>query len=355
MSAISVQLTRDPRPRPADAALGFGKYFTDHMFVMDWVAGRGWHEPRVVPYGPLSLDPAAAVLHYGQAMFEGLKAFRGRDGKVRLFRIDHHCRRMQAGAPRLCLPPVEAELMRAAVLELVRADRDWVPSSPGTALYIRPTLIASEPFLGVRPAERCTFFIINSPVGAYYAEGMKPVKIWVERSYVRAAPGGLGAVKAGANYAASLLAAETARRAGFAQVLWLDASEHRWLEEVGTMNLFLKIRGELVTPPLGGTILAGVTRDCVIALARGWGLPVSERRISMDEVIAAHRAGDLEEVFGSGTAAVISPVGELASGDERIVVNDGAIGPTAQRLYDEITGIQAGTRPDPHGWLLELD
>ncbi len=355
MSQIAVTLTTAPKARPSEAGLGFGKHFTDHMFLMEWTVAKGWHDPRVVPYGPLTLDPAASVFHYGQEMFEGMKAFRGRDGKVRLFRVDHHCRRMAAGAPRLCMPPVDPELMRDAVTAVVRADKDWVPSAPGTALYIRPTLIASEPFLGVRPAEHYTFFIINCPVGAYYAEGLKPVKIWVERSYVRAAAGGLGAVKAGANYAASLLAGETARKAGYAQVLWLDAKEHRYLEEVGTMNLFLKIRGELVTPPLGGTILGGVTRDCVLALARGWNLPVSERPITIDEVVAAHRAGELEEVFGSGTAAVVSPVGELALGDERLVINDGAIGPTARRLYDEISGTHAGTRPDTYGWLTPVD
>jgi branched-chain amino acid aminotransferase len=261
---------------------------------------------------------------------------------------------MAAGAPRLCLPPVDPDLMRQAVTELVRVDQDWVPSSPSTSLYIRPTLVASEAFLGVRPAERCRFFIILSPVGPYYAEGLKPVKIWVEQSLVRAAPGGLGSVKAGANYAASLLAAENARKAGYAQVLWLDAIEHRYLEEVGTMNLALKIKGELVTPPLGGTILDGVTRDCVKTLVQGWGLKVNERQIALEEVVAAHRDGTLEEVFGTGTAAVISPVGELAIGDARLVVNDGAIGETSRRLYDEITGIQYATRPDPEGWLTEV-
>jgi branched-chain amino acid aminotransferase len=354
MGKFEVKRTTTPRPRTPDHAVGFGKHFTDHMFVMDWTKDRGWHDGRIEPYGPLSLDPAAAVLHYGQAMFEGLKAFRGQDGKVRLFRVDRHCKRMAAGAPRLCMPSPDPEIMRQAILEAVAVDADWVPSSPGTALYIRPTLVANEAFLGVRPAERYLFFIIHSPVGAYYAEGMKPVKIWVEKSHVRAAPGGLGSIKAGANYAASLFAAEHARKAGYAQVLWLDAVEHRYLEEVGTMNLFLKIRGELVTPPLGGTILGGVTRDCVLTLAKRWGLPVAERPVSIDEIRAAYAGGGLEEVFGTGTAAVISPVGELALGEERLVINDGAIGETARRLYDEITGIQYATRPDPDGWLTDV-
>jgi branched-chain amino acid aminotransferase len=355
MSNFEVQLTKSPRPRPAEDALGFGKYFSDHIFVMDWTPQRGWHAGRIVPYGPLALDPAAAVLHYGQAMFEGLKAFRGRDAKVRVFRVDRHCRRMQSGAPRLCIPPVDPEIMREGIVELLRVDRDWVPATPGNAIYIRPTLIATEGFLGVRPAERYTFFVILSPVGAYYAEGMKPVKIWVEQELVRAAVGGLGSVKAGANYAASLLAGENARKNGYAQVLWLDAAEHRWLEEVGTMNLVLKIDGELVTPPLGGTILDGVTRDCVKTLARSWGIKVQERRIAIDEIVAAHKGGRLEEVFGCGTAAVISAVGELAIGDERLLINDGAIGDTARRFYDEITGIQTGTRPDPEHWLTDID
>ena len=357
MSHFDVQLTQSPRPRPAENALGFGKHFADHMFVAEWTSQRGWHDARIVPYGPMSFDPAASVLHYGQAMFEGMKAFRGADGKVRLFRVERHSRRMAEGAPRLCMPPPDPEMMQQAITELVRIDSAWVPSSPGTALYIRPTLVASEAFLGVRPADHYTYFIITSPVGAYYEAGVKPVKIWVERSFVRAPQGGLGAVKASANYAASLLAAENARKAGYAQVLWLDAAEHKWLEEVGTMNLVLKIRGELVTPPLQGSILAGVTRDCVMTLARDWGMKVVERPISLDEVIAAHRDGSLEEVFGTGTAAVISPVGELAVGTgpgDRLVIHDGVIGETAKRLYDEITGIQYATRPDPHGWLTEV-
>jgi branched-chain amino acid aminotransferase len=357
MTHFDVQLVSSPRPRPADNALGFGKHFADHMFVAEWTSQRGWHHGRIVPYGPMSLEPAASVLHYGQAMFEGMKAFRGVDGKVRLFRLEHHCRRMAEGAPRLCMPPPDPEMMSRAITQLVRTDAAWVPSTAGTALYIRPTLVATEPFLGVRPADHYTFFIITSPVGAYYEGGMKPVKIWVERTLVRAPHGGLGAVKASANYAASLLAAENARKAGYAQVLWLDAAEHKWLEEVGTMNLVLKIRGELVTPPLEGSILAGVTRDCVITLAREWGLKVVERPISLDEVVTAHRAGGLEEVFGTGTAAVISPVGELAVGpgpDDRLVIHDGVIGETAKRLYDEITGIQYASRPDTHGWLTEV-
>ena len=348
--ALTIERTSTPRTKPADAVLGFGKYFSDHVFEAVHHEHGGWTSTSVKPYHALSLDPGAAVLHYGQALFDGLKAFRGVDGVVRVFRLDKHCHRMASGAPRLCLPAFEPGMLRAGIEALVDVDRDWVPSSPGTALYLRPTLIATEAFLGVRPSHENLLFVIASPVGAYYAEGMNPVKIWVERHMVRAAKGGLGAVKAGANYAASLLAAEHAKKKGYTQVLWLDAKEHRYLEEVGTMNLFVVIGDELITPPLDGTILGGVTRDTVLALAREWGWTAHERHIAFDELLAAEADGTLKEVFGSGTAAVISPVGELGDGERTIHVNGGKIGPIAQRLYDEITGIQYGRIPDRHGW-----
>jgi len=348
---ISIQKTKAPRPRPRDEELGFGKYFTDHMLTMEWSGGR-WHEPAVVPYGPIALDPAASVLHYGQEMFEGIKAFRGADGKVRLWRLQRHCERMHAGAPRLCMPPVAPDVMAHAIRTLVEVDADWVPSSPESALYIRPTMIATEPFLGVRPAESYLFYVILSPVGTYYGGGaLEPVKIHVERSLTRAAPGGLGAVKAGANYAAGLLAAVDAKKHGFAQVLWLDGVEHKYIEEVGTMNLFVVIGDELITAPLSDSILRGVTRDCVLTLARGWDMRVSERRLSIDEIRAAGQSGTLREVFGTGTGAVITAVGELQIEGERIAINDGKLGALSAKLYEEITGIQRGTRPDPHGWL----
>lgn len=348
---IAIRRAGATKSLPAAETLGFGKIFTDHMFLMDWNAGRGWHDPRIVPYGPLTLDPAAAVFHYAQELFEGCKAFRGRDGKVRLFRLSRHCERMKVGAGRLCLPSVEPTFLSTAIRSLIEIEERWVPAAEGSAMYVRPTIIATEPFLGVRPAEQCLFFIILSPVGAYYPEGLAPVKIWIEREKVRAAPGGLGAVKAGANYAASLLAADEAKKKGYTQVLWLDATEHRYLEEVGTMNLFVHLGDEIVTPPLEGTILGGVTRDSVIALLHEWRMPVTERRLSIDEIEAAHRAGSLREVFGTGTAAVISPVGELGLGTQRITVGDGALGPLARRLYDEVTGIQYGTIADRHGWM----
>jgi len=349
--SIRIERTSTPRPRPNETELGFGKYFTDHMLLVEFEQGRGWHSPRIVPYGPLHLDPAAAVLHYGQELFEGMKAFRGADGRVRLFRPDRNCVRMNDGAGRICMPEIDPKWMEELVTELVRVDEDWVPRAPGTALYIRPTMIATEGFLGVRPAHKYLFYVILSPVGAYFSGGMEPVKIWVEPKYVRAARGGLGAIKTGANYAASLLAAEQAKKAGYAQVLWLDAAEHRWFEEVGTMNLFVKIGDEIATAPLGGSILPGVTRDTVIQLLRDWGMKVNERPVSIEEVATASSRGDLAEIFGTGTAAVISPVKELAFRGESFTVGNGAIGPVARRLYDTITGIQAGTLPDPHGWV----
>ncbi len=350
---MKIPVSRNPSPkaRPNEAELGFGKYFSDHMLTMDYSPERGWHDAKVVPYGNIALEPGAGVFHYGQALFEGLKAFRAADGKVSLFRLDDHCLRMARGAPRLCMPPIEPETMRELCLAFTRADAEWVPKPAGTAMYLRPTMIASESFLGVRPANRYLFFIIGSPVGAYYAGGVKPVRIWVEHAQTRAAPGGLGAVKAGANYAASLLAAQRAKEKGFDQVLWLDGVKHELIEEVGTMNLFVVIGEELITPPLSDSILAGITRDTVLTLAREAGVKVSERPLSMHEIRDAHKKGALKEVFGSGTAAVISPVGELAFAGEKVTVSQGQVGPLAGRLYEEISGIQRGTRPDKHGWL----
>jgi len=352
---FAVQAAPVRKPRPKDSELSFGKYFTDHMAIVDYEVDKGWHDPRVIPYGPFSVDPAAAVFHYAQEMFDGLKAFRGADGGVRFFRLDRHCRRLHDGADRLCIPPVDPELSREAILALVRADRDWVPGSPGTALYIRPTIIATEAFLGVRPAKRYIFFVIASPVGAYHGtEVFSPARILVEDKYVRAAAGGVGAVKAGANYIASLKAAEEAKSRGYAQVLWTDAAEHSYLEEVGTMNLVVRIGDEFVTPPLGGSILSGVTRDSVLTLLREWGFAANERPIGMEEIISAHRAGTLREVFGCGTAAVITPVGSLGWKGEDLVINEGRPGEVSRRLFDAITDIQYGRAPDTHGWMTEL-
>ena len=349
-----IRITRTTRrkDRPKDKDLAFGNVFTDHMFVADFEEEKGWYDPRVEPYAPFPLDPATAVLHYGQSLFEGLKAFRGKDGKIRLFRPDKHVARLNRTAERMCIPTLDPDLVLKSWTTLVDVDREWAPSSVGTSLYIRPTIIASEPFLGVRPAKEYLYYVIVSPVGPYYPEGLAPTKIKVIEDYVRAVAGGLGEAKTSANYAASLYAAEEAKHEGFTQVLWLDGVEHRYIEEVGTSNIMLKIADEVITPPLGGTILAGVTRDSVLALLKSWGVRVSERRITIDEVVAAADKGTLQEVWATGTAAVISPVGELAYKGRRIVVNQGKIGATAQKLYDTIVAIQYGEAADPHGWTL---
>ena len=351
---IAVTRAAPRKPTPQDSELGFGTVFTDHMAVMTYEEGRGWHDLRIEPYGPLTLDPAAAVLHYAQAVFDGLKAFRGQDGRVRLFRPQQHVKRLQASAMRLCIPPIDEDQVLNTLLALVELEQDWVPHTIGTALYIRPVIVATEPFLGVRPARSYLFYVILSPVGSYYPQGMKPLRILVTDTYVRAVQGGVGAAKTAGNYAASLLAAEEAHHAGFEQVLWLDAVHRQFIDEVGTMNIMVRIGEEVITPPLSGTILPGVTRDAALCLLREWGLPVSERQIAIDEVWEAARSGLLREVWGTGTAAVVSPVGELAYKGEHIVVNDGRIGAVTQRLYDTITAIQYARIPDTHGWLVAV-
>jgi branched-chain amino acid aminotransferase len=349
---IRITRTTTKRDKPKDKDLAFGTVFTDHMFVMDFEEEKGWYDPRVEPYGPLPLDPATAVLHYGQGLFEGLKAFRGKGGTIRLFRPQKHVERLNRTAHRMCIPAIDPDLILKSWTTLVDVDRDWVPSSVGTSLYIRPTVIASEPFLGVRPAKQYLYYVIVSPVGPYYPEGLAPTKIKVIDRYVRAVAGGLGEAKTSANYAASLYAAEEAKHEGFTQVLWLDGVHHRFVEEVGTSNIMLKIGGEVITPPLAGTILPGVTRDSALTLMRGWGVRVAERPVTIDEVVEAADRGTLEEVWATGTAAVISPVGELAYQGRRLVVNQGRIGEVAQKLYDTIVAIQYGEAPDPHRWTL---
>ena len=351
---IRISRATTKKAKPKDSELTFGTVFTDHMFVADFQEEKGWYDPRVEPYGPLSLDPAAAVLHYAQAVFDGLKAFRGRDGQVRLFRPQKHVERLIQSSQRLCIPPLDPDIALKSLVTLVGIEKDWVPSMVGTSLYVRPTIIASEPFLGVRPAKSYIYYVILSPVGAYYPEGINPVKILVVDTYVRAVEGGVGAAKTGVNYAASLYAAEEAKHAGFTQVLWLDGRERKYIDEVGTMNIMMKIGDEIVTPPLSGTILAGVTRDSALTLMRDWGLTVSERPVTIDEVATAARKGTLEEVWGTGTAAVISPVGELAYKGERLVINGGRIGTLTQKLYDAIVGIQYGTAPDTWGWTVPV-
>jgi len=353
VTEIAITRTADPRQTPADETLTFGNVFTDHMFLMNYQAGNGWYDPRIVPYGPFSLDPATCGLHYGQTIFDGLKAFRGPDRQIRLFRLPDHARRLNRSAHYLCIPELDPAMVEASIRALVEVDQRWVPSLPGTSLYIRPTVIATETFLGVHPSASYLYYVIVGPVGAYYKEGMNPVRILASDTYVRAVKGGLGAAKTAGNYAASLYGAEEAHKAGYTQVLWLDGVEHKYLDEVGTMNIMLKIGDEILTPPLNGAILAGITRESVLTLLHDWGLRVSERPISIEEVIAAAQAGRLE-MWGTGTAAVISPVGELGFKGERYVINGGKTGALTQKLYDTIVGIQYGTAPDPHGWARPL-
>ena len=340
------------RQRPTDESkLGFGVYFSDHLFLMDYEEGQGWSNPRIEPYRPFPLDPAALVLHYGQQVFEGLKAYRRADGGIQLFRPTANVERLNRSAIRLCMPPLDASLTLQAIKELVTVDQDWVPRTSGASLYIRPTMIATEAALGVKISPHYLFYIMTGPVGAYYPEGFSPTKILVEDRYVRAVRGGVGEIKTCGNYAASLLAMEEAHKKGYTQVLWLDAVQRKYVEEVGTSNIFFLHNGDLVTPSLTGSILPGVTRDTVIRLARDWGVSVKERPIAVDEVIDGIRSGQIREMFASGTAAVISPVGEIRYKDQIFTVNDGRVGGLSRRLYDEIRGIQYGERPDPHGWI----
>lgn len=342
------------KPKPSPDSLGFGKFFTDYMFEMDYTDDQGWHDARIVPYHTLTLDPASMIFHYGQAIFEGLKAYKTKDGRIQLFRPTKNMARFNQSCERLCIPKLDEELVLTAIKELITVEKDWVPSGVGTSLYIRPFIFATEPYLGVRPAKQYKLLVILSPVGAYYGDQLSPVKIHVEEHYVRAVVGGVGHVKTAGNYAASLKAQEEASAKGYAQILWLDAKENKYVEEVGSMNIFFKINGEVVTPKLNGSILEGVTRDSVISMLKHWNIPVREERISIKEVFEAHARGELEEVFGAGTAAVISPVGELNWNGDIISVGDQKIGELSQRLYDAITAIQLGNEEDPFGWTVDV-
>ena len=351
---LKITRTEAPKAKPDAATLGFGEVFTDHMFICDYEESRGWYDPRIVPYGPLALDPAAAVLHYAQEMFEGLKTYKGAGGGLRLFRPDMNAKRTNVTNNRICLPLIDEDFYVEAIKALIEIDRDWAPDYPGTSLYIRPYIFATEPFLGVRPAKEYMFVIILSPVGPYYKGGMQPTKIYVEDKYVRSAEGLTGYAKIGGNYAMSLKAQVLAQDKGYAQVLWLDGHERCYVEEIGTSNAFFVMNGEVWTAPLAGTILPGITRDSVIHILKDRGMTVREERFTIEEVCAAADSGSLDEVFASGTAAVISPVGELMWKGRRIVINNGEIGPLSQSLYDTITGIQSGKLPDPYGWTVAL-
>lgn len=351
---IKTTLSQSRKPHPPSESLGFGKYFTDHILTVAY-KNNTWQTPEIKPYQNFSLDPAASVLHYGQALFEGMKAFRQESGKITLFRPDYNWRRMNNGAQRLCMPTIPQELFTETIKELIRVDADWVPKDPQCSLYIRPTLIGTEGFLGVRPSDEYLFFAILSPVGSYYGQGLQQgVKIWIEEDFVRAAPGGLGATKAAANYANSLFAAHEAKKKGYAQVLWLDVA-HQLIEEVGTMNVFFVLDDKVVTPPLGGTILAGGVRDSAIQLLKEWNIKLEERPVSLSEIQQASHSGKLKEIFGTGTAAVITAVEELhKKNGENIILPQKGMGPVSQRLFDTLNGIQRGILSDRHQWLVHI-
>ena len=355
MSEIRIMRTDKPKAKPEIDGIPFGTYFSDHMFLMDYHLGQGWVDPRIVPYGPLTLEPSAMVLHYAQEIFEGLKAYRTAEGKIQLFRPIDNIRRMNDSADRLCIPRVPEDLFMDALKTLVQVDQDWVPSKPDTSLYIRPFIIATDPHVGVHAAHNYIFCIITCPVGSYYPEGLNPVRIAIESRDVRAVRGGTGFAKCGGNYAASLRASEVAAKKGFSQVLWLDGVEQKYIEEVGAMNVMFKINGKIVTPSLAkGSVLPGITRRSALELLRDWGYTVEERDISVDELVDAAESGALEEGWGTGTAAVISPIGEINYLDKSHIMGGGGIGPLTQKLYDTLTGIQWGKLPDPKGWIVPV-
>ncbi len=339
------------KPKPEDETkLGFGRLFSDYMFVMEYDEGKGWHDAKIKPYSYFSISPAATVLHYAQEVFEGLKAYRAPDG-INVFRSKDNYARMMRSAERMAMPGFDETFVNEAMFELIRIERDWVPKTDGTSLYIRPTYIGIDPFVGVRAASKYIFYIICGPVGAYYENGLAPTRILVEEHYTRSAKGGTGFAKTGGNYAASLIAGEEAHKKGCDQVLWLDAEYRKYVEEVGSMNIMFVIDGKIVTPPLDGTILPGITRDSVLRLARDKEVEVDERKITIEEVLAAARDGSMSEAFGTGTAAVVSPVGEFSYKDETVSVAGGKMGPMAVDFYKTLTDIQYSRAADPHGWV----
>ena len=354
MQEIKITRAATLKEKPEAAALVFGKYMTDHMFIVDYDEGQGWHDARIVPYGPLQIDPASKVLHYGEEIFEGMKAYRTADGSIQLFRPDCNIQRLNDSADRLCMPNIPYELALAGIVELVKLEQDWVPYEKDTSLYIRPFMIGLDAALGVHSSHHVQYIVVVCPVGAYYPEGLNPVKIYIEDEDVRAVKGGTGMAKTGGNYAASLRAGNRAAQRGYSQVLWLDGVHRKYIEEVGAMNVMFKVDGKILTPDLNGSVLPGITRRSCIQLLKDWGYEVEERRISAEELFEAAKNGTLEEGWGTGTAAVISPIGELAEGDEKVIINGGKIGPVTQRLYDELTGIQWGRQADPHGWVMKI-
>ena len=354
MNEFPIERAKQLKPKPDPKTLVFGHTFTDHMFLMNYDAGQGWHDGRIVPYGPLQLDPSTMVFHYAQEVFEGMKAYRRPDGGVQLFRPMDNVRRLNDSCERLCIPALPEDVALDAIKALVKVEEDWVPSEPGTSLYIRPFIIATDASLGVHASHSYLFCVICCPVGAYYKEGINPVRIYVENEDVRAVRGGTGYTKCGGNYAASIRAGERAEGQGYAQVLWLDGVERKYIEEVGSMNVMFKVDGKVITPKLTGSVLPGITRRSCLELMRHWGMDVEERLITAQELFDAAKAGKLEEAWGTGTAAVVSPVGEMGWNDEHAVINGGAIGAMTQKLYDTLTGIQWGTLEDPYGWTVRV-
>ncbi|WP_054636345.1 branched-chain amino acid aminotransferase [Thalassobacillus sp. C254] len=357
MSEPILDITQNPhkKAKPDPEHLSFGKVFTDHMLTMEFSRDKGWHSPQIVPYEPVSLDPAAMILHYGQTVFEGLKAYRGADNQILLFRPKKNFERLNRSSDRMSIPPVNEELMLEYLKQLISLEKDWVPAAEGTSLYIRPFIIATEPNLAVAPSYSYTLMIILSPVGSYYPEGIHPVSINVESEYTRAVRGGTGTAKTAGNYSAAYKAQERATEKGHAQVLWLDGVEKKYIEEVGSMNVFFKIKGEVITPELSGSILEGITRTSIIEMLKDWEIPVSERKITMEEIHQAYEEGTLEEAFGTGTAAVISPIGELHWEDKAMVINHRQTGELSRSLYDTLTSIQTGKLEDPYGWTIKID
>jgi len=353
-NTIQVKLSQSKKVKPMADQLVFGTTFTDHMFIADYTKGLGWTDKRIVPYEPISLDPAATIFHYGQTVFEGLKAYMSPEGTIRLFRPEQNMKRLNQSSERISMPQVDEELALEALKQLLLVDKEWIPTAEGTSLYIRPFMIATDSHLGVEPSHSYKFIIILSPVGSYYKEGIRPVKILVENKFVRAVAGGTGTAKTAGNYAAGLKAQEIAGEKGYAQVLWLDGIERKYVEEVGAMNIFFKINGEVVTPMLNGSILEGITRKSVLELLRHWEIPVVERKISIDEIYTAHKNGLLDEAFGTGTAAVISPIGEFNYQNEKWIVNNGETGDLSKKIYDTLTGIQTGKIDDPFDWVVKV-
>ena len=348
---IKVTRAAQLKEKPESSKLVFGKCMTDHMFIIDYDAGQGWHDARIIPYGPLMIDPAAKVLHYAEEIFEGLKAYRTADGSIQLFRVMDNIKRMNDSADRLCMPQIPADMAFEGIKTLVEMEQEWVPHEKDTSLYIRPFMIGLDAALGVHSSHHVQFIVIVCPVGAYYPEGLNPVKIYIEEEDVRAVKGGTGTAKTGGNYAASLRAGNRAEQKGYTQVLWLDGVHRKYIEEVGAMNVMFKVGGKILTPDLNGSVLDGITRRSCIQLLKDWGYEVEERRISAEELFEAAKNGTLEEAWGTGTAAVISPIGELAEGDEKCIINNNQIGEVTQKLYDQLTGIQWGRVADPHNWI----